>query len=94
MSNSLPSREAGRNARPPLPYVNEHAQQVGSAGKAAAGWELCRRLRSYGGTGHMAETAKGKKIVAVAGHTRKQDGKKVRVPEHRRSTPETSKGKK
>jgi hypothetical protein len=42
----------------------------------------------------MAETAKGNKIVAVASHTRKQDGKKVVVPEHRRSTPETSKGKK
>jgi hypothetical protein len=42
----------------------------------------------------MAETAKGNKIVAVAEHTRKQDGKKIVVPEHRRSTPETSTGKK
>jgi|GEM_PF-2029547 len=42
----------------------------------------------------MAETKKGNKIVAVPSYTRKQDGKKILVPEHRRSTPETSTGKK
>jgi hypothetical protein len=42
----------------------------------------------------MAETKKGNKIVAVPGYTRKQDGKKISVSEHRRSTPETSTGKK
>jgi hypothetical protein len=42
----------------------------------------------------MAETKKGNKIVAVPSHTRKQDGKTIHVPEHRRSTPETSTGKK
>ena len=42
----------------------------------------------------MAETKKGNKIVAVPAHTRKQDGHKVQVAEHRRSTPETSTGKK
>jgi hypothetical protein len=42
----------------------------------------------------MAETKKGNKIVAVPGYTRKQDGKKIVVAEHRRSTPETSTGKK
>jgi hypothetical protein len=42
----------------------------------------------------MAETKKGNKIVAVPGYARKQDGKKVLVPEHRRSTPATSTGKK
>jgi hypothetical protein len=42
----------------------------------------------------MAETKKGNKIVAVPGYTRKQDGKKILVSEHRRSTPETSTGKK
>ena len=43
---------------------------------------------------YMAETKKGNKIVAVPGYTRKQDGKKISVSEHRRSTPETSTGKK
>jgi hypothetical protein len=43
---------------------------------------------------NMAETKKGNKIVAVPGYTRKQDGKKISVSEHRRSTPETSTGKK
>ena len=42
----------------------------------------------------MAETKKGNKIVAVPSYARKQDGKKIRVPEHRRSTPETSTGEK
>jgi hypothetical protein len=42
----------------------------------------------------MAETKKGNKIVTVPGYTRKQDGKKIRVAEHRRSTPDTSTGKK
>jgi hypothetical protein len=42
----------------------------------------------------MAETKKGNKIVAVPSYKRKQDGKVIRVPEHRRSTPETSTGKK
>jgi hypothetical protein len=42
----------------------------------------------------MAETKKGNKIVAVPSYMRKQDGKKVLVPEHRRLTPETSTGKK
>jgi hypothetical protein len=42
----------------------------------------------------VAETKKGNKIVAVPGYTRKQDGKKISVGEHRRSTPETSTGKK
>jgi hypothetical protein len=42
----------------------------------------------------MAETKKGNKIVAVPGYTRKLDGKKILVSEHRRSTPETSTGKK
>ncbi|HET6311848.1 MAG TPA: hypothetical protein VFH00_12715 [Candidatus Nitrosotalea sp.] len=42
----------------------------------------------------MAETKKGNKIVVVPSYTRKQDGVKVHVPEHRRSTPETSTGKK
>ena len=42
----------------------------------------------------VAETKKGSKIVAVPGYTRKQDGKKIAVGEHRRSTPETSTGKK
>jgi hypothetical protein len=42
----------------------------------------------------MAETKKGNKIVAVPSYTRKQDGKKISVGEHRRSTPETSTGKK
>lgn len=41
----------------------------------------------------MAETKKGNQIVAVPGYTREQDGKKIRVAEHRRSTPETSSGK-
>jgi hypothetical protein len=52
-----------------------------------------RRLRSREAN-VMAETKKGNKIVAVPGYTRKQDGKKILVPEHRRSTPETSTGKK
>ena len=39
----------------------------------------------------MAETSKGKKEVYVEGYTKK-DGTKV--PEHYRSTPNTSKGKK
>ena len=42
----------------------------------------------------MAETKKGNKIVAVPSYTRKKDGKKTSVGEHRRSTPETSTGKK
>jgi hypothetical protein len=42
----------------------------------------------------MAETKKGNKIVAVPAYTRKEDGKKINVNEHRRSTPETSTGKK
>ena len=42
----------------------------------------------------MAETKKGNKIVAVPSYKRKQDGKTIRVPEHRRSTPDTSSGKK
>lgn len=42
----------------------------------------------------MAETKKGNKIVAVPSYTRKQDGQKIHVAEHRRSTPETSTGKK
>ena len=41
----------------------------------------------------MAETKKGNKIVAVPSYTRKEGGKKIRVSEHRRSTPETSSGK-
>lgn len=41
----------------------------------------------------MAETKKGNKIVAVPSYTRKEAGKKIQVPEHRRSTPETSTGK-
>ena len=42
----------------------------------------------------MAETKKGNKIVAVPSYTRKEGSKKIRVAEHRRSTPETSTGKK
>ncbi len=42
----------------------------------------------------MAETKKGNKIMAVPGYSRKHDGKKIVVPEHRRSTPEPSTGKK
>ncbi len=42
----------------------------------------------------MAETKKGNKIVAVPAYSRKEDGKKTLVAEHRRSTPDTSTGKK
>lgn len=35
----------------------------------------------------MAKTDTGKKKVHVPAHTRTVDGKKVRVPEHYRSTP-------
>jgi hypothetical protein len=35
----------------------------------------------------MAKTNDGKKIVVVKPYTRVVDGKKVKVPEHRRSTP-------
>ncbi len=35
----------------------------------------------------MAKTKEGKKIVPVKPHTRKVDGKKVKVGGHRRSTP-------
>ncbi|WP_197467987.1 hypothetical protein [Neptuniibacter marinus] len=35
----------------------------------------------------MAKTQKGKKKVHVPGHTRTVKGKKVKVPEHYRSTP-------
>jgi len=35
----------------------------------------------------MAKTNKGKKIVPVRPHTRKDNGKKTRVKGHRRSTP-------
>ena len=36
---------------------------------------------------NMAKTGEGKKIVPVKPHTRKQGGKTVKVPGHRRSTP-------
>ena len=42
----------------------------------------------------MAETKKCNKIVAIPGYIRKQYGKKIVVPEHRRSTLGTSTGKK
>jgi hypothetical protein len=42
----------------------------------------------------MAETKKRNKIVAVPSYSRKEGGKKILVAEHRRSTPETSTGKK
>jgi hypothetical protein len=35
----------------------------------------------------MAKTANGKKIVPVKPHTRKVNGKQVKVGGHRRSTP-------
>jgi len=35
----------------------------------------------------MGKTEDGKKIVPVKKHTRKQDGKKITVKPHRRSTP-------
>jgi len=35
----------------------------------------------------MAKTSNGKKIVPVKPYTRLQGGKRVRVPGHRRSTP-------
>lgn len=35
----------------------------------------------------MAKTQKGKKIVTVKPHTKKVGGKTVKVPGHRRSTP-------
>lgn len=35
----------------------------------------------------MAKTEKGKKIVHVKPHTKIVNGKKVKVPEHFRSTP-------
>ena len=41
----------------------------------------------------MAETEKGKKIVPVKPYTRKEDGHTEHVKGHRRSTPNTSKGK-
>jgi hypothetical protein len=43
----------------------------------------------------MAETAKGKKYIEVQSYTYvREDGTKVRVPRHDRSTPHTSAGKK
>lgn len=41
----------------------------------------------------MAKTSEGKKIVPVKGYTRKVDGQKQKVDQHRRSTPHTSTGK-
>jgi hypothetical protein len=41
----------------------------------------------------MAETRKGKKFVVVAEYSRKKGSKKVRIGQHDRSTPRTSKGK-
>lgn len=35
----------------------------------------------------MAKTEQGKKIVTVKPHRRKQGGKTIKVPGHRRSTP-------
>jgi len=35
----------------------------------------------------MAKTEEGKKIVSVKPYTRVHDGKRIRVPGHRRSTP-------
>ncbi len=42
----------------------------------------------------MAETSKGNKFVKVHEYTYVQNGKKIRVHAHDRSTPCTSKGKK
>lgn len=42
----------------------------------------------------MAKTSAGKKIVPVKGYTRKVDGHKQQVDQHRRSTPHTSTGQK
>lgn len=42
----------------------------------------------------MAETAKGKKYIEVQAYSyTREDGTKVKVPRHDRSTPHTSKGK-
>jgi hypothetical protein len=41
----------------------------------------------------MAETKAGKKIVPVKSYVRKVDGQKIKVEQHRRSTPKTSTGK-
>jgi len=42
----------------------------------------------------MAETGKGKKFIRVPAYTRTlEDGTKVKVPAHVRSTPYTSTGK-
>lgn len=35
----------------------------------------------------MAKTKEGKKIVSVKSHTKKIDGKTIKVKSHRRSTP-------
>ncbi len=35
----------------------------------------------------MAKTSEGKKIVSVPAHTKKVGGKTVKVPAHKRSTP-------
>jgi hypothetical protein len=42
----------------------------------------------------LAKTGAGKKIVPVKPYTKKENGHKVQVSAHRRSTPTTSKGKK
>lgn len=52
------------------------------------------RFDGYGGRFHLeavvAKTSAGKKIVPVKAYTRKVDGHKQKVDQHRRSTPHTS----
>lgn len=40
----------------------------------------------------MAQTKDGRKYNDIPAHTRKQDGKTIEVPAHRRSNPKTSTG--